>query len=87
MAGRTNHITQTQSYELALADAVQCVRLAPRWGKGYARQAASLVGLGRLDDALSVYTAGLQVRASRTHPYTPGLGLGLGLGSGLGLRV
>ena len=43
------------------------MKLAPRWGKGYARQAAALVGLGRPGDALSVYTAGLEVRASRTH--------------------
>ena len=50
------------SYAAALADAVQCVQLAPSWGKGYVRKGAALVGLRRPADALSVFTAGLKVR-------------------------
>lgn len=56
---------------MALADAMQCVKLAPRWGKGYARQGAALVGLGRPDDALPVFAAGLEVRLAHSCHFYP----------------
>ena len=48
-------------YEEALADAERCVRLAPKWGKGYGRKGAALTGLGQGGEAVKAYLAGLAV--------------------------
>ena len=48
-------------YEKALEDAERCVKLAPDWGKAYARKGAALVGLGQGGEAVKVYLKGLQV--------------------------
>ena len=45
----------------ALADAEECIKLAPSFVKGYGRQGAALYALRRLDDAEEAYDAGLQV--------------------------
>jgi len=45
----------------ALADAERCVALAPQWAKGYSRQAAALVLLGRYKDANRAYKRGLEL--------------------------
>ena len=46
-------------YDGALADAEECIRLSPAWGKGYARKGAALYGLYRFDDAVKTYELGL----------------------------
>lgn len=51
-------------YEDALADAQQCVKLAPSWGKGYARAGAALHGLCRWSDAVVAYERGMKADAS-----------------------
>lgn len=51
-------------YEEALADAEQCIKLAPAWGKGYARKGAALHGLYRWTEAVAVYEAGLAADSS-----------------------
>ena len=38
-------------YEDALADAERCVRMSPKWGKGYGRKGAALTGLGQGGEA------------------------------------
>jgi hypothetical protein len=51
------------NWDKALSDAERCIKLAPTWGKGFARKGAALVGLGQGGEALKVYLAGLKVRA------------------------
>ena len=46
-------------FEEALADAERCVRMAPKWGKGYGRKGAALTGLGQGGEAVKAYVAGL----------------------------
>lgn len=48
------------SLHAALGDAVECIRLAPRWPKGYARKGAALHGLKRWDEAIAAYKQGLE---------------------------
>jgi tetratricopeptide (TPR) repeat protein len=48
-------------YEAALADAERCVRMSPKWGKGYGRKGAALTGLGQGGEAVKAYLAGLAV--------------------------
>ena len=36
----------------------RCVKLAPQWGKGYARKATALLGMGQAGEALKVYLEG-----------------------------
>jgi tetratricopeptide (TPR) repeat protein len=48
-------------YEDALADAERCVRMSPKWGKGYGRKGAALTGLGQGGEAVKAYLAGLAV--------------------------
>ena len=59
-------------YEDALADAERCVRMAPKWGKGYGRKGAALTGLGQGGEAVKAYLAGLAVE-----PENEGLRAGL----------
>ncbi len=46
-------------YHGALADAEECIRLNPKWAKGYVRKGAALHGLYRFDDAVHAYELGL----------------------------
>ncbi|XP_068186984.1 stress-induced-phosphoprotein 1 [Antennarius striatus] len=48
------------SYENALEDACQTIKIKPDWGKGYSRKAAALEFLGRLEDARTTYQEGLR---------------------------
>jgi tetratricopeptide (TPR) repeat protein len=45
----------------ALEDGARCVELKSDWGKGYSRKGAALHSLGRLEEAASVFEAGLAV--------------------------
>ena len=47
-------------WQNALDDGEQCIKLAPQWGKGFARKAAALLGMGQAGEALKVYMAGLK---------------------------
>ena len=59
-------------YDGALADAEECIRLSPSWGKGYVRKGAALYGLYRFDDAVKTYEIGLTHEPSLA-PLTDGL--------------
>eukprot|EP00982_Pelagococcus_subviridis_P000761 6308-Pelagococcus_subviridis.AAC.1 len=57
---KTNHVLFSNrsaaysgcgKYEEALADANRCVKMAPKWGKGYGRKGAALTGLGQGGEA------------------------------------
>eukprot|EP00854_Cymbomonas_tetramitiformis_P002506 gene2506-3252_t len=67
---KTNHVLWSNrsgshagvgNYEKALEDANRCIRLAPKWGKGFARKGAALVGLGQGGEGVKVYLEGLKV--------------------------
>ena len=47
--------------EKALADAQACVKLEPKWIKGYGRVAAALQFIGDEDESYKFYTAGLKL--------------------------
>jgi hypothetical protein len=47
--------------EAALADAYECTRLRPLWGKAYGRLGAALFAVGRYADALEAYEEGQAV--------------------------
>mmetsp|Transcript_24682 Transcript_24682/g.80721 ORF Transcript_24682/g.80721 Transcript_24682/m.80721 type:complete len:298 (+) Transcript_24682:272-1165(+) len=48
-------------WEKSLADAERCVRLQPKWAKGYGRKGAALVGSGQAGEGVKAYLAGLQL--------------------------
>ena len=58
-SNRSAAYASMQSWDRALEDGEQCIKLAPSWGKGYARKAAALVGKGLAGDGLKVYKKGL----------------------------
>ena len=67
---KTNHVLFSNrsaaysgcgKYEEALADANRCVKMAPKWGKGYGRKGAALTGLGQGGEAVKAYLAGLAI--------------------------
>ena len=43
---------------------VQCVKLNPKWGKGWARKGAALHGARNYDEAITAYNAGLALEDS-----------------------
>ena len=50
--------------EEALADAISALRLSPRWGKGYLREALACAALGRRDAARAADCAALECASS-----------------------
>ena len=60
-SNRSAAYTALGKYEEGLADAERCLRLAPKWGKGYGRKGAALTGLGQGGEAVKAYLAGLGV--------------------------
>ena len=82
---KTNHVLFSNrsaahaglgKYEDALADAERCVRMSPKWGKGYGRKGAALTGLGQGGEAVKAYLAGLAVEPERGAAGGPGGGEG-----------
>jgi len=51
-------------YTNALEDAEQCVKLNPKWGKGYYRRAVALLALSRAADAEAVLQEGIRADPS-----------------------
>lgn len=43
---------------------IQCVKLNPRWGKGWARKGAALHGAQNYDEAIAAYNTGLGLEDS-----------------------
>lgn len=50
-----------KKYDEALADGAKCVELNAAWAKGHQRQAMALHGLGKLEESLESYDAGLKI--------------------------
>jgi hypothetical protein len=50
--------------EEALADALSALRLSPRWGKGYLREALACAALGQRDATRTAYCAALECASS-----------------------
>ncbi|KAG8956655.1 Hsp90 cochaperone [Tulasnella sp. 424] len=70
---KTNHVLYSnrsaakaglKDWAGALQDAEECVKINPKWAKGYARKGAALHGSRRYDDAISAYEAGIAVEDS-----------------------
>ncbi|KAM6495682.1 activator of Hsp70 and Hsp90 chaperone [Amanita muscaria] len=55
----------------ALADAEECIKINPSWGKGYVRKGAALHGARRYDEAIEAYEEGLKYENSQ--PLNKGL--------------
>ncbi|KAF8076017.1 activator of Hsp70 and Hsp90 chaperone [Lyophyllum atratum] len=53
-----------KDWEGALADAEECIKLNPKWGKGWARKGAALHGARKYDEAIAAYQSGLAVEDS-----------------------
>ncbi|CAD6909812.1 unnamed protein product, partial [Tilletia controversa] len=53
-----------RSYEKALEDAEECVKVNPQFAKGYSRKGAALHGLGSLEDSVAAYEEGLKIAPS-----------------------
>ncbi|KAK7790552.1 hypothetical protein R5R35_013068 [Gryllus longicercus] len=51
-------------YSRALEDAEKTVQLKPDWAKGYSRKGSALAYLGRFEDSIQAYEAGLRIDAS-----------------------
>lgn len=47
-----------------LTERVQCVKLNPAWGKGWARKGAALHGAGNYDEAIAAYNKGIEYEDS-----------------------
>jgi len=50
--------------EKALADAGECIKISPKWTKGYLRKGQALHKLKRYRDAMEAYTEGLKVNSA-----------------------
>lgn len=71
----TNHVLYSNragayaslgQYELSLADAKRCIALKPDWPKGYSRKGLAEFRLGKVEEAISTYNAGLKIDPSNT---------------------
>jgi stress-induced-phosphoprotein 1 len=49
----------TAKYELAVADAEQCITLAPGWEKGYSRLASAQMAQCKFKEAVQTYVKGI----------------------------
>lgn len=63
-SNRSASYASLHRYSEALADAIRCVEINPSFAKGYSRKGAAYYGLGKLDEALQAYQAGLKVDPS-----------------------
>lgn len=45
-------------------DSIQCVKLNPKWAKGYARKGAALHGAHKFSEAIAAYEAGIAIEDS-----------------------
>jgi tetratricopeptide (TPR) repeat protein len=55
LSNRATCHTLLKQHDEALADAIRCTLILPRWTKGHMRKAAALEGLERWDEALDAY--------------------------------
>jgi len=60
-SNRSAAYCKLEQFDKALEDANECVKVNPKWGKGWSRKASALEFLGRHSDALEAYEEGLKV--------------------------
>ena len=53
--------TKLKNYELALSDALECIKLNPQWSKAYFRKTLALEGLGRYDEVMQSSCEGFRL--------------------------
>ena len=58
---RSAAFTNVKKFEQALDDGNKCIELKADWGKGYQRKGNALHGLGKLEEAIETFEAGLKV--------------------------
>ena len=61
LSNRSGALAALGNYPEALADADRVLQLSPTWVKGYSRRGAALYGMGRMQEALDTYEAGLGI--------------------------
>ena len=61
LSNRSGALAALGNYAAALADAELVIQLSPEWVKGYSRRGAALYGMGRMQEALQTYEAGLRI--------------------------
>lgn len=59
-SNRSAAYAKARDYEKALNDAEETIRIKPDWAKGYSRKGAALHYLGRHEEAIDAYEAGLK---------------------------
>eukprot|EP00245_Coleochaete_scutata_P013383 TRINITY_DN5419_c2_g1_i1.p1 TRINITY_DN5419_c2_g1~~TRINITY_DN5419_c2_g1_i1.p1 ORF type:complete len:574 (+),score=174.40 TRINITY_DN5419_c2_g1_i1:258-1979(+) len=59
-SNRSASYASLQQWQKALEDAEKVVGLNPSWPKGYSRQGAALMGLGKHEDAVAAFRKGLE---------------------------
>lgn len=60
-SNRSAAYAKAEKYDQALIDAEKTIQIKPDWGKGYSRKASALQFLGRKEEAIATYEAGLKV--------------------------
>lgn len=60
-SNRSAAYAKAEKYSQALEDAEKTVQIKPDWAKGYSRKGSALAYLGRKDEALDAYEAGLKI--------------------------
>jgi len=60
-SNRSAAYCKLEDYPKALEDADECIKINPKWGKGWTRKATALEFMGRHADALEAYEEGLKV--------------------------
>lgn len=63
-SNRSAAYASMKNFEKALEDGNKCVELEPSFAKGYGRAGAALHGLGRYEEAVTIYKKGLDVDSS-----------------------
>mmetsp|Transcript_112679 Transcript_112679/g.351312 ORF Transcript_112679/g.351312 Transcript_112679/m.351312 type:complete len:475 (+) Transcript_112679:36-1460(+) len=58
LCNRSAAFGKVSKFQLALADAEQAVRLAPKWSKPYFRKGQALEGMKRFDEAMATFKVG-----------------------------
>lgn len=65
-----------EKFHQALQDAESCIKLAPNWGKGWARKGAALEALGKEEEAGEAYAKARECGFEVTKPSPSPAGVG-----------
>ncbi|XP_015608933.1 stress-induced-phosphoprotein 1 [Cephus cinctus] len=60
-SNRSAAYAKAEEYKQALEDAEKTIELKPDWAKGYSRKGSALAYLGKIDESIKAYEAGLRL--------------------------